>query len=239
MNSRRFYLLRKLRDAERREVDSDEGVRIVHEIDKEAGLMTNTEHILAIDPGETTGLAWCSMDRVLGVDGSPLDGPGERDERYHHLFEWGEITGSIGQQARKIVKGMIELRARILIAEVSDHFLLSPQGKRTLRKSSLVPVKLVGALEAIVSLFGAAEPPDDVVGIAPIVLVQQTPSQAKTVITKEVLTAFGFPAFGRGKEMSAHEIDATRHLLLFIRRMYASAGNERGFASSVVEGLRR
>jgi len=194
------------------------------------------EHVLAADPGETSGLAWCELSVILGVEGSPLSGAGKRDERYARLFEWGEIKGDIGKQAKLMAKGIRELQARVLVTEVSDHFL---QQKRAyaLTHSSLVPIKLVGAYTALVALQNWQ-------GSKSMVLVEQTPSQAKKVMTDKVLRAYGFPVGKRAAKavgldpMSPHEADAVRHLLLFIRRMYGSSGTGGGFAQVIAEDLR-
>jgi hypothetical protein len=183
-----------------------------------------TEHILAVDPGGTTGLCWTSIDRVLGVKGSPVAGGGMPDERYHNLFEYGEVTGDIPEQVGKLSRGVVRLSVRIIICESSDPFLL--KGGKSLKKHSLIPVKIAAALHGIVT-----------VSRVPMVYVEQGSGQMKGVIKDEVLEAYGFRPRGRGKLMSTHERDAVKHALLFIRRMYQSWRTPGGFAQTIATEL--
>jgi hypothetical protein len=200
------------------------------------------DHVIAADPGVTTGLAWCELSRVIGVEGSPIAGPGQRDERYARLFEWGEVTGTIAEQASKMGRGIIGLRCRVLVSEESDHFL---QRKRqyALTSHSLVPIKLVGAYSALVAIQNSQLRLGNKKAWS-MVFVGQTPSQAKSVITNEMLVGWGFPLGKRAAKaldmepMSPHERDAVKHLLLFIRRMYSSASTAGGFAQVIAGELR-
>jgi hypothetical protein len=184
--------------------------------------------VLAIDPGETTGLAWCPL--LLAVDGeSPLKGKGVADPEYAAQFEWGLVAGTVEEQSWKIGMGVTRLHSRILVVESSDHFLLV--GGKSLKKSSLVPIKLDGAISAIQSIMNHREGQKE--NWFGVTVVRQTPSQAKGVVTDDVLKALGFPmADLRGE--NRHSKDALRHLVLFLRRMYAGRG---GFRQEILDDV--
>jgi len=195
-----------------REVDSDEVVRIVHEIDEVMGL-GNGEHILAVDPGGTTGLCWCSMDELFSPS---LDDDLQMkkkliSEGFVNRIEWGEITGTVAQQAWKIALGCQRLGVRIIVWESSDHFLLAPRGGMAMRKHALIPIKMAGALETVV--IGLNKKGHAIVG------VEQTASMGK-IINDDVLGMYGVQKGKKLSGMGRHERDATRHLIEFLRRMF-------------------
>lgn len=161
--------------------------------------------IVAVDPGMTTGLAWCPSEclRLKTFDGRVVE-----------MVGLGQISGEVPIQAVKIGNGLKRLDGRICISESSDHFLLAGAGRG---KHSLVPVKLNGALSAMCMLAGS-------------MFIEQTPAQAKGVVKDAVLMEMGFMWH---KTNERHQIDALRHLVLFIRR-YQNGGQ---FAEAFKEVL--
>ena len=179
------------------------------------------EHLLAVDPGGTTGLAWCPVE-YLGV---------KMDDRFGNVIEMGQIEGGVAEQASKLGRGIVRLKARAVISESSDHFLLRARSG-TMRKHSLIPIKMSGALSACVGIQNdrfrlyMEQHPDVkmeqclLAGVWPMMMIEQTPSQAKSVVSNEVLKALGVTWQNKNKER--HQLDAARHLVLFLRR-YAAA----------------
>lgn len=163
-------------------------------------------NILAVDPGGTTGLAWCPSE-VLAT--------GIVDDRLSSLVSLGQIAGTIPEQAIKLWKGMERTDACIVISESSDHFLLAGAGRG---QHSLIPIKLNGALSAMCQLRSHAG--------AATAFVEQTPGQAKGVVKDNVLNALGFVW---RKTNERHQIDALRHLVLFVRRYQESKKANTGF----------
>lgn len=196
--------------------------------------------VLAVDPGAETGLAWCGVEDLLRpVDGTWADRVG-----------WGTIDGSVAEQSWKIGHGMVAVRAKIVVSESSDHFLLLGR-KGTLTKHSLVPIKLSGALDAVCAVMNAQYDrrlrtinPQQAEhearhGIEPFVRTiheEQTPSQAKSVVTNDMLVAYGFE-WARGKDR--HAMDAMRHLILFCRRYKEGKRKNDGFYQRISDHLGR
>ena len=213
---------------------------------REGRIDRNAEHVLSVDPGETSGLAWCGLDQAFGVEYSPLKGPGVRDERYVNLFGWAQIEGPVDEQLVKIFKGVIRLNVRVLVWEMSDHFLLNPESRGRVNKSSLVPIKLDGALQGLVHLVNESRGDDPFweehsSGPASDRLmagVRQQPGM-RNVISADVMRAFGMlgaedndvvlrPS-GGGRDAYS----AVQHLLVFLRRMYGT----KGFADTVARQI--
>lgn len=182
-----------------------------------------SEHILAVDPGGTTGLAWCPVS-CLGM---------KLDDRFGSMVEMGQVEGSVSEQAAKLGKGIVRLKVRAVISETSDHFLLAPRAsKGAFRKHSLIPIKMSGAMQALVGIQNsrfreytkshpvAVREQYEHANIWPITFVEQTPSQAKSVVSDDVLEALGLGWQNKNKER--HQLDAARHLVLFLRRYVAT-----------------
>lgn len=156
--------------------------------------------ILAVDPGGTTGLAWCDA----------LWSQTTLDDRFGATVGVGQITGDIGEQIWKIAQGIKRLDVRLVVAESSDHFLLRSGG--ALRKTSLIPIRLSGGLMAAVTALNHQG-----VGVRyEVRYEEQTPSQAKGTISDDVLHALGFTWL---KTKERHQADAMRHLVLALRRI--------------------
>jgi hypothetical protein len=188
--------------------------------------------ILCVDPGMTTGLAWCPTEcltmKVL-------------DERFVDMVSMGQIAGTPVEQARPLWKGISRVRAAIVVSESSDHFLLAGAGRG---QHSLVPIKLNGMLSAMCQLrnmawedkleAGVAEQQLVHQGWTKSLFVEQTPGQAKGVVKDAQLMGMGFVW---GKTNERHQIDALRHLVLFIRRYQESERAKSAFAEVFQEVL--
>jgi len=177
-------------------------------------VMGPAHSILAVDPGETTGLAWC--DAAVMTSGMKID------SRFVNHVEVGQIDGRVGEQVMKIFRGVNRVNVRLVVSEASDHFLL--QGGRSLRKSALVPIRMSGGLDVMCTALRAQSN-----GRRPMVFVEQTPSQAKSVVTDAVLREYGFE-ISRARR---HELDAVRHLILLIRRYGESKRRKQAFADEL------
>lgn len=193
------------------------------------------EHLLAVDPGGTTGLAWCSLN-CLGM---------KLDNRFGNMVSLGQIEGTVSEQAAALGRGIVRLQARAVVSESSDHFLLRARSG-TMRKHSLIPIKMAGAIGALVGIqndrfFRAVKRGvvrEQMVheNIWPMMLVEQTPSQAKSVVSNDVLGALGVTWANKNKER--HQLDAARHLVLFLRRYSAvHAGGKSPFRVLIDEEL--
>lgn len=208
------------------------------------------EHLLAVDPGGTTGLAWCPME-CLGM---------KVDSRLGKMIEMGQIEGDVGRQSAALGRGIVKLKVRIVVSESSDQFLLAPR-QGAMRKHSLIPIKMSGAVQACVGIMndrfkqmstGEGSPPVKHEQMLmwhewPMVFVEQTPSQAKSVVGNEVLKALGVEWTSKSRER--HQLDAARHLVTFLRRYGAqhqrkASGSDGGdgrspFRIMIDEGLDR
>jgi len=163
------------------------------------------QHILAVDPGGTSGLAWCPVEVVEG----------SLDERFGNVVETGDIVGSVPEQAWKISKGIFRLDVVALACESSDHFLLRRR-EGTLRKDSLIPIKMEGALGAVCYAVNQQRGTYKH-GLS---FTTQTPANAKTTYTdKRLKLVYGVNLPGTKLR---HQRDAVRHLLLLLTRMRAS-----------------
>lgn len=195
-------------------------------------MTTSGLSILAVDPGVTTGLAWCPSECVRMKT---------LDSRFVDMVRMGQITGQPVEQMRPLWKGISRVRACIVISESSDHFLLAGAGRGM---HSLVPIKLNGALSGMAQLrnmaweerlaSGAAQEQLEHQGWTKTLFVEQTPAQAKGVVKDAHLEGMGFKW---AKTNDRHQIDALRHLVLFLRRYQESARAKSAFVQVFEEVL--
>jgi phage terminase large subunit-like protein len=147
--------------------------------------------VLAVDPGRTTGLAWCDSIATLG---------GKMDERVGGLVSHTQVTGDDTTIARRIVAGAERIDARVIVME---SFQLRP-GVALKGADALAPVKIAAMVDVLLGrTFGGR-----------CVLMYQTASQGKSVMTDVRMKAVG--CWWKGEP---HAVDAGRHLLTFVRRV--------------------
>lgn len=145
-------------------------------------------HVLSIDPGETTGLAWAPTTLFL---------PGSVDRRMANLVQHRQISGPLTQQTDQL---LLLIRKEQVSVVVMESWRLVP-GVALRGKATLAPVKLDAMLTYAMHNKWF-----------PIPIMYQSASQGKSVITDQRLKALGM--WWRGEE---HARDATRHLVTFIR----------------------
>jgi hypothetical protein len=186
--------------------------------------METEGHVVAIDPGGETGLAWL-----------PFAALGWKNERLTRETKMQQIKGDEIEQAPKLALGLMRLHARVVVLEVSDHFLL--RAHFNLRKYALIPVRLHGVAIAIVGINNdlASHQRERKDGLVydKMILETQTPEMGKGILTNERLMNLGYER----KEISGknrHQGDAVKHLRTWIRRY-----NEKAvIRKRVEEGLR-
>lgn len=172
---------------------------------------------MAIDPGETTGLAWGLFDLDAGdevadvlIAGSGLGsgqvrGKGRRGERW--------AAANIVEMWREHISVSGDVQAVVCI----EDFLLRP-GKATADRAMLSPVRLTGLVEGI--LLGEVGGPGvgygrrrweaDVIERGPEIVYQQ-PSAAKRFGNDDRLRRWGLWTVGE-----RHSRDAWRHVALWL-----------------------
>ena len=185
--------------------------------------------VLALDPGETTGWAWCVVAyRELGFvwDGSwswsrlfgAVIGSGRFECGQEEVYR-GPIAGNSAAEkvmvqeahACRVLGGLIDdlhLRSKAksngVVCQVTDlvveDFVLR---ERTMGRNLLAPVRLTAGIAQEV-LWS-----EKLIGVT-----VQSPSDAKSVVTDERLKALGL--WIRGQQ---HARDACRHLALFLRKL--------------------
>lgn len=152
--------------------------------------------VIAIDPGQTTGIAWSDLEspeEILGVD----------EIRFKSSKWWNDpATATV----MKILGRVRELECRTVIIEDNSALVVSPGMRGRLKKSSLIPVRI----EAMLS-FALDQKWAD------IDLVRQSPSD-KTVMTDVILRKMG--VFQKGRR---HANDAIRHIIIWHRRQETKA----------------
>lgn len=168
------------------------------------GMTSGSGSILAVDPGKTTGLAWCPVGWDGKTDADAAVGSEEVDCAGGTEYDPDpECSGVL-----RMLMRMRRVNAVVVVVEESDHFLLRAGGN--LKPQSLVPIRLEAMLR-----FGLAQK------WSSVKLERQTPSQAKSTITNDRLRRLGLWRSG-----SAHERDAIRHLVTYIRRQRSSISRE-------------
>lgn len=154
--------------------------------------------MLAVDPGKTTGLAWCSL--MWATHAMKID------ERFASECSYGQITGSVDEQTMMIGRGIREIDVRLVIVESSTHFLL--KGGSALRKDSLIPIHLEATIGYACHVMTQVHGMD-------VVFRTETAAQGKGVMTDERMKALGLKL----SRADRHSMDALRHLITYIRRI--------------------
>lgn len=157
-----------------------------------------TPTLLCVDPGKTTGLAWCSL--IWATHDMKID------ERFSQQCSYGQIEGGVNEQTQMIARGIRDLDVRLVVMEDSSHFLL--KGGKSLRKDSLIPVHLGACVDYACHVMRQVH------GI-PVSFMYQTPAQAKGVMTDARMQALGLKL----PNAERHAMDALRHLILMLRRL--------------------
>ena len=149
--------------------------------------------LLAVDPGRTTGIAWCDSVALL---------PGAFDERIGGLVRHKQLVGTDVEISRMIVKGARAIGAHVVVME---SFQLRP-GVALKGDDALSPVRIASMVEYGMCIGE--------LGSLYVSMQLQTPSQGKSVMTDARMRAVG--CWWPGQD---HAVDAARHLLTFVRRV--------------------
>ena len=151
--------------------------------------------VLAVDPGETCGVAWMPLDALS------LDSRAAAKQISHEQVPWGSAYGFDPEvsAANRILLRIRRENARIVLVESSASALLRPGMQRT--KHSLVPLRIEAMLR-----FGLEHKWLDVR------LEVVSPSQM-SIASDSRMKAWGL--WFRGEP---HATDAARHLMVFMRQ---------------------
>jgi hypothetical protein len=154
--------------------------------------------ILAIDPGEGTGIAWTSLEWTAksGHEVSWTEVHDEQNSFYDQPIQWS-VLRTLGVIQRT--------RASVVVVEDNAALVVSPMMRGRLTKSSLIPVRF----EAMLS-FALAQK------WSPIEYVRQGPSD-KNVMTNDRLRRLGCLPEAK----MPHARDAVRHLVVALDRRHS------------------
>lgn len=223
----------------RREQEGQMGIWLAQHSDEKIMKMCQTLTVLAFDPGGTTGWAlmqgslqdivnkeipahlsvsrWFQGQLDCGANSGNAADSGTADGQEFGISESGEAAGVA------IMENMIESSFRIWgpPAVVVEDFILRTQNKS---RDALSPVRLTAALDQLLWESGIAKS------------IKQQPSEAKTAIPDSRLNLWNM---SYGTRNDRHGIDATRHALLFFRKMKAKPSIMRGVFPQVEEAKKR
>lgn len=195
--------------------------------------------VLAFDPGGTTGwaLMQASIDQIVakevpahmavsrwyqgqldcGANSGNAADSGTSDGQSFGISESGEAAGVA------LMENMIESSFKTWgpPAVVIEDFILRTQNKS---RDALSPVRLTAALDQLLWDSGIAKS------------FKQQPSEAKTAVPDARLQLWNM---FYGTRQDRHGVDATRHALLFIRKMKAKPSLMRAAFPQVEEAKRR
>lgn len=184
-----------------------------------------------VDPGGVSGVcvAYYSIDRLMAREGAS----------WESIVDWHavNISGPDNRQLDEIGEIYLEMMAEvgrrnpavggqktIIVTVGCEDFVVREFNSS---RDFLKPVRLTAALERMWYEEGLGDPlfPQGAGGGAFVptsMVYRQEPGDAKSVVTNERLKAWGF--WTKGPD---HARDATRHMLLHLRRMAQSGGTAR------------